>query len=64
MTPGQLADKLGVSTKKIYTLVRYNKLPYYRVGRVIRFNPVVVAEWLEALLRGARPSQLPVEEPD
>jgi putative molybdopterin biosynthesis protein len=41
----QVAEILGVSDKHIYGLAAQGKLPAFRVGKAIRFDPTDVADW-------------------
>ena len=42
----QVAELLGVSAKHIYELAAQGKLPAFRVGKAVRFDPQDVADWL------------------
>lgn len=42
----QVAELLGVSDKHIYELAAQGKLPAFRVGKAVRFDPQDVADWL------------------
>ncbi len=42
----ELAELLGVSDKQIYVMVADGRLPAFHIGRVIRFDPQDVADWL------------------
>ena len=42
----QVAELLGVSGKHIYELAAQGKLPAFRVGKAVRFDPQDVADWL------------------
>lgn len=42
----QVAELLGVSDKHIYELAAQGKVPAFRVGRAVRFDPQDVADWL------------------
>ena len=46
ISPKELALIMGVSRKFIYSLVGQKKLPYLKVGRLVRFNPDDVAKIL------------------
>jgi len=48
----QVAELLGVSTKKIYHLAAAGILPAFRIGKAIRFDAQELADWL----RKKRPS--------
>jgi len=45
---GELAQRLGVSDRHIRRLVRERRIPYVRWGRVLRFDPAEIDEWVEA----------------
>lgn len=42
-----VARELQVSVRHIYKLVSRNKIPYCKVGRLVRFSPVRICEWLQ-----------------
>jgi excisionase family DNA binding protein len=43
----QLARLLGVHKLTVYRLVERGALPHFRIASCIRFDPSVVAEWLQ-----------------
>lgn len=45
----QVATYLGCHTDKIYDLTnaKKNPIPHFRIGSMLRFDPVLVAEWFE-----------------
>jgi excisionase family DNA binding protein len=43
--PG-LADYLAVSEKFVRRLVDQRRIPFRKVGRLVRFDPAEVAQWL------------------
>lgn len=45
-TPGSLAAELRVSKKLIYRLANERVLPSFRLGRLLRFDPDAVAEFV------------------
>ena len=46
----QLADYLGVAVQTVHALRRRGEAPpAYRVGRVLRFEPAEVVDWLHEL---------------
>src|SRR5215831_2740068 len=47
MTYAQVAAMLGRSVSTIEKWVRDGHIPYYRVGRLIRFDPAEIRRWLE-----------------
>jgi len=44
--PG-LAVTLGISVRHVRRLVAERRIPYIKVGHLVRFNPTDVASWLE-----------------
>lgn len=57
-TPGLVFDKLvwsvddvarelSVSVRHVYKLISGDKIPYAKVGRLVRFSPVKISEWLQ-----------------
>lgn len=47
-TLAELAVVLNCSTAKLYRMVEAGRIPYFRLGSMIRFDPKVTAEWLES----------------
>jgi excisionase family DNA binding protein len=45
----ELAQMLGVSEDFIRSQVQQRKIPYYKVGKLIRFDPREVTQWLSGL---------------
>lgn len=43
-----LAHILGVSRLLIYKRARTGRIPCFRIGGAVRFDPAIVARWLEA----------------
>jgi excisionase family DNA binding protein len=50
-TAEQLAPSLGVSPRMLLRLAQRAEIPFYRIGRLIRFDPNAVRE---ALARGRK----------
>jgi len=48
LTAGQLATFLAVSKVVIYKLAKAGRIPSFRVGSCVRFDPRAVASWLRA----------------
>jgi len=48
LTAEQLAPLIGCKQKSIYALVKQRRLPCVRISSMIRFDPQVTADWLEA----------------
>lgn len=48
LTATQLAAVLAVSKIVIYKLAKAGRLPSFRIGTCVRFDPKAVAAWLRA----------------
>jgi excisionase family DNA binding protein len=46
LTIEELADHLGVNVRHIRRLIAERRVPYMKVGRLVRFDPADVAVWL------------------
>ena len=53
LTIDQLAERLGVSIRHIRRLVAERRVPYLKVGWLVRFDPAEITAWLD----GARHPQ-------
>jgi len=42
-----VARELSISERHVYRLVSRDKIPYCKVGRITRFSPVKISEWLQ-----------------
>jgi excisionase family DNA binding protein len=52
ITPEDLARRWTVSRAFIYKQVREKKIPYYHLGKNIRFDLSEVTEWLKTTANG------------
>ena len=43
---GGLAERLGVDVRFVRRLVDERRIPFYKVGKHVRFDPADVAHWL------------------
>ena len=43
----QLAAVLGTSIRHIRRLIAEHRIPYLKVGRLIRFDPADISTWLD-----------------
>ncbi|HLN04639.1 MAG TPA: helix-turn-helix domain-containing protein [Acidimicrobiales bacterium] len=43
----ELAERLGVSIRHVRRLVAERRLPYLKVGWLVRFDPAEIAAWLD-----------------
>jgi excisionase family DNA binding protein len=53
LTIDQLAERLGVSIRHVRRLIAERRVPYVKVGWLVRFDPAEIASWLD----GARHPQ-------
>lgn len=51
----ELARRLGTTVRHIRRLVAEKRIPYLKVGGLIRFDPTEIASWLED--RSVRPGE-------
>ncbi len=47
LTIEELADHLGITVRQVRRLVAERRIPFLRVGCLVRFDPKAVAGWLE-----------------
>jgi excisionase family DNA binding protein len=43
----ELSELLSLSVKHLYRLAKSGRMPNYRIGGAVRFDPQAVADWLE-----------------
>lgn len=55
-TVQQLAELLQVTKMTIYRLIQRGELPYYAIGRLMRFRQSDVEEFLKRQRRARRPA--------
>jgi excisionase family DNA binding protein len=46
MSIDQLAQRLGITVRHVRRLVAERRVPCYKVGRLVRFDPDEIGEWL------------------
>jgi excisionase family DNA binding protein len=46
LTIEQLAQRLGITVRHVRRLVAEKRVPYYKVGRLVRFDPAEITAWL------------------
>ncbi len=44
----QLADRLGITVRHVRRLIAERRVPYIKVGRLVRFDPDAIKNWLDA----------------
>lgn len=47
MSVGQAAEFLGLSTETIYKMVHKKKIPFTRIGNLLKFRQPLLIEWLD-----------------
>lgn len=45
---GELAERLGTTERFVRRLVTERRVPFHKVGKYVRFDPVDIDEWLVA----------------
>jgi excisionase family DNA binding protein len=53
----ELADHLGVTVRHVRRLIAERRIPFLKVGRLVRFNPEEIASWLEDTRRPRLPDR-------
>lgn len=46
-TVDDVAKELNCSTRHIRKLVSRNRIPFFKVGRLVRFSPFKISAWLQ-----------------
>jgi excisionase family DNA binding protein len=46
MTASEIAEFLAISPITVYKMAKAGRLPSFRVGTAVRFDPRIIAEWL------------------
>jgi excisionase family DNA binding protein len=47
-TADTLGELLGLSPKSLYKMANEGRIPSYRIGGAVRFDPQITADWLES----------------
>ena len=42
----ELAEYLGIKTDTLYSWIYQRKIPYVKVGRLVKFDSIQIDEWL------------------
>ena len=50
-----VAEMLGVTERHVRRLVAERRIPFYKWGHFLRFDPVEIREWIQAHRRGLGP---------
>jgi len=43
----QTADALGIKKSTLYQWVSMHKIPYYKIGRLVKFSPSKLEAWVK-----------------
>lgn len=43
----EAADLLGIKNHTLYQWVSQHKIPYYKIGRLVRFSPSKLEAWVK-----------------
>ena len=43
---GKLSQYLGIKKSTLYAMIERKKIPFYRIGKLARFRPAEIDEWL------------------
>ena len=54
LTPAQLAKTLKVSKQAVYAWVEKGVIPFYRLEKLIRFDPGEIEKWVREKRNAAR----------
>jgi excisionase family DNA binding protein len=52
-----VADRLGVTVRHVRRLVSERRIPYVKVGHLVRFDPVEISAWIDAARRPLLPDR-------
>ncbi len=47
LTIQQAAQITGISTTTLYKWVSHRKIPYIKMGRLVKFDPLKLEEWIK-----------------
>jgi excisionase family DNA binding protein len=56
LTIDQLVERLGTSTRHVRRLIAERRIPYLKVGKLVRFDPDDISRWLDDSRVAQRPS--------
>jgi len=54
LSPQELSDVLSISIETVYAWTSQKRIPYIKMGRLVRFNMDEVNKWLERQRVAAR----------
>lgn len=44
----ELAEFTGISVHTVYLWIQLRKIPYHKIGKMVRFNKLEIEDWLNA----------------
>jgi excisionase family DNA binding protein len=47
MTVKEVSDYIGLASDTIYTMVSQRRIPYVKVGRLVKFDQAMLDAWLK-----------------
>jgi excisionase family DNA binding protein len=59
MNVREIAKLLQISEREIYKLASANRIPHFKIGCSVRFDPLAVASWLEERMLTSSPRRSP-----
>jgi excisionase family DNA binding protein len=55
LTIDQIVERLGTSTRHVRRLIADRRIPYLKVGKLVRFDPDEINRWLDDARVALRP---------
>ena len=52
VTINQLGERLGITVRHVRHLVAEKRVPYLKVGKLVRFDPDEIVQWLASRREG------------
>ena len=62
LTVSELAILLRISQRQLYKLAAGNRIPSFKIGASVRFDPAAIAAWLRQRMSPMPVHQLPLAE--
>jgi excisionase family DNA binding protein len=59
LTVAELAQLLNISQRQVYTLAASNRIPTFKIGGSVRFDPSLFAAWLRGRMVPVRSVRAP-----
>lgn len=55
---GRLSQYLGIKKSTLYAMIERKEIPYYRIGKLARFRPAEIDEWLLTKKQGEQKDEI------